>query len=54
MYPEPASVVTGIESLGYPLVAFVRQFKVFIHSRFNKEHDFKGFVASAFRYRHFG
>lgn len=52
MYPEPVPVVTGIESLGYPLVTFVRPFKVFLHVRFYKEHDFKGFVASAFRYRH--
>ena len=33
-------------------VTFVRQFKIFVHSRFHKKHDFKGFVASTFGYRH--
>ena len=45
-------VIICTECLGNPFVTFVRQFKIFVHSRFHKKHDFKGFVASTFGYRH--
>ncbi|KXT32771.1 hypothetical protein HMPREF2141_02557 [Bacteroides uniformis] len=41
MYPEPVPVIICTECLGDPLVTFVRQFKIFVHSRFHKKHEIK-------------